>query len=220
MYSPGNFLIANTLLLVATSSFAGDRWCGDETYPCPLNSYGWTLFVDSNKGTPDFWWGPPVPVREILVCEHGVQFLFVTEQRGQTQHTALVFPTPTRPLLAYRLDIQDEVLLESEFEHFRGRFAALTDSLDSISGGTLGVGRRLSFDEQRGEDSATLITGKLALAWRGRELFLRGYLDVYFAPMDPVIPRRRGPPVRGSCEQLVLRREGEPTEPSVRLAVR
>lgn len=215
MTSRGSFLIASALLLATVPSFAGDRWCGDKTYPCAVSSYGWTLFVDSNVGTPDFWWGPPVPVREIFVCEHGVQFLFVTRQHERLHHTALVFPTPTRALLAHRLNIQDEVLLESEFEHFRHRFQALTDSLESMSGSTLQAGTRLSFGESRGPAFPLLVVGrKLELHWRDAELKLRGYLDVYFAPLDPVIARRRAPPVR----ELVLGLgRGEPTDPSVAL---
>lgn len=185
MNSHGLIVAALIPLAIASPSHAGDRWCGDAVCICPQTSFGWTLFVDSNRGTPDFWWTDSVTVREIFICTHGVQFLFVTRQKGTPQHTALVFPRPTRKMLAHRLDLEPESdLLESEFDHFRRRFDSLVGSLGEISGGALVEGARMSFDT-RPEGEAPVIVPKrrLELLWRGAALKLRGYLDVYFAPV-------------------------------------
>lgn len=181
--------ILAVVLLVASQSHpssATQRWCGDSTYPsCPQQSMGWTLFVDANLGTPDFWWTDSVTVREIYRCEHGVQFLFLTKQKGRLSHTALVFPKPSPRMLAERLDLEPgSRKLASEYEHFAGRYEALTKALEELSGGTLVVGARLSFQDKTTEGAPIIVPKHLlALRWRGQELKLRGYLDVYFAPV-------------------------------------
>jgi hypothetical protein len=145
---------------------------------------GWMLFVDANQGTPDFWWTDSVTVREIYRCEHGVQFLFVTNQKGRPSHAALVFPKPSRAMLADRLGLQPRSQkLEQEYVHFVMRYAALTKALEDLSGGTLVEGARLSFQEKGGAAPIIIPKTLLALRWRGQELLLRGYLDVYFAPV-------------------------------------
>lgn len=180
--------ILAVVLLVAIQSHASSasqRWCGDSTYPaCPQQSMGWTLFVDANLGTPDFWWTDSVTVREIYRCEHGIQFLFVTQQKGQRCHTALVFPKPSRRMLAERLDLAPgSERLAAEYAHYAARYDALTKALEDMSGGMMVDGVRASFREWVVGDTPVIVPKeRLALRWRGGELLLRGYLDVYFAP--------------------------------------
>lgn len=176
------------VLIVTTvpASLASQRWCGDRLYPCdPSPAMGWMLFADTNEGAPDFWWTDAVTVREIYVCAHGVQFLFVTNQYGRPHHTALVFPKPSRQMLAGRLDLETtDPKLTSELLHYEGRYQALTAALQELSAGTLVPGVRASFETAAGNERPVLVPNRLlALRWRGQELKLRGYLDVYFAPM-------------------------------------
>lgn len=177
-------LLLASLFATAAPASAG-RWCGDAPYPdCPQRSMGWMLFVDANRGTPDFWWtADAVVVREIFVCEHGVQLLFVTRQDGRLQHTALVFPRPTATLLAERLGLAPgSERLEAELRHFTDRYAALNAALAGLTHGLLAPGSRLTFPEQGVTAAPILIPNrKLALRWKGREVLLRGYLDVYFS---------------------------------------
>jgi hypothetical protein len=177
--------IATCLLLESATTLAADRWCGDTPCPCPQASLGWMLFNDSNRGTPDFWWTPSVDVREIFVCEHGVQFLFLTRQRGLLLHTALVFPKPSRRMLAARLGLAPgSEKLESEYAHFRERYDSLLEELRSLSGGSLVEGTLVAFDRATGESRPVIVPNhRLELRWRGEVLKLRGYLDVYFAPV-------------------------------------
>lgn len=185
MKSHASILAVLLLATAHSTSHAGQRWCGDTLYPCcPQSSMGWMLFVDENTGTPDFWWTDSVDVREIYVCVHGTQFLMVTTQKGRRHHTALVFPRPSRPMLAARLHLDpDGATLAAELAHYEERHAALRSALAEMSGGTLVEGTRLSFPGRPGDGSPVLVPGrKLELHWRGRTLKLRGYLDVYFAP--------------------------------------
>jgi len=175
--------VSMLLLVISGVARAGDRWCGDTDCLCPQASLGWMLYVDSNHGAPDFWWTDSVTVREIFVCRHGVQFLFVTRQRGAWHHTALVLLKPTRDLLAHRLRLEPgSDMLESEFDHFRKRFEALTGSLEEISGGALVEGARIQFQEGSSNPPPVIVPNtRLELHWRERTLKLRGYLDVYFS---------------------------------------
>ncbi|MFN8179222.1 MAG: hypothetical protein U0167_14925 [bacterium] len=165
-------------------SSASQRWCGESLVPCcPQQSMGWMLYVDANHGAPDFWWTDSVTVQEIFRCEHGVQFLFVARQQGQPHQAALVFPKPSRTLLADRLNLAPgSAQLESEYAHYAARYVALAKALEDLSGGTLVEGARLSFqDSARGTAPIIVPKSLLVLRWRGQELRLRGYLDVYFS---------------------------------------
>lgn len=179
---PHALAVATACLIASVgSAFASDRWCGDTDCTCPQKTLGWMLYADSNHGAPDFWWTASVDVREIFICRHGIQFLFITQQRGQPHWTALVFPKPSPVMLAARLILEPgSDRLQKEFEHFQGRYEALLAELERISGGTLVEGTRLTFDKL-GPDTPTIIPNhRLVLCWRGEELKLRGYLDVYF----------------------------------------
>lgn len=181
--SPFRVLPLALLIAVAAPASAG-RWCGDAPYPdCPQRSMGWMLFVDANHGTPDFWRSDSVVVREILVCEHGVQLLFVARQDGRMQHTALVFPRPTATLLADRLGLASgSARLAAELRHFTERYTALNAALAALTGGVLEVGARLTLAERGPTAPPILIPNRrLALRWKGEEVLLRGYLDVYFS---------------------------------------
>ena len=182
-----NLAVLLLTVILSRPASANQRWCGDCLVPCcPPQSMGWTLFLDENIGTPDFWYTvDSVTVREIYRCEHGVQFLFVTNQGGRPTHTALVFPNPSRKMLAERLGLElGSAKLEQEYNHFAARYAALTKALEDLTGGTLVVAARVSFENPVGADAPIIIPKNLlALRWRGQQILLRGYLDVYFAPV-------------------------------------
>jgi hypothetical protein len=184
---PCRAILLSALVASPVPAAAIDPGCRDSVCRCPLSSYGWTRFEDENRCTPDFWWIDSVTVREIVVCEHGVQFLFVVDQHGESRNAALVFPNPTHELLVDRLDLEPgSAMLESEFRHFRQRFDNLTGSLERISGGALRAGSRVTFPTRgraRPPEPAPIIVPKerLELLWRGAVLKLRGYLDVYFS---------------------------------------
>lgn len=174
---------ALVLLLAAARAFAAGPAPVHSDCGCPLSSCGWTLFVDENRGTPDFWWIESVTVDEIIVCEHGVQFLFPALQQGGMHRAALVFPNVSREVLADRLDLEPGGrMLESEFLRVRQRFEDLTGSLEKASGGKLREGSRMTFPEGNPPASPILSPARrLELLWRGVAMNLRGYLDVYFS---------------------------------------
>jgi len=180
-------LLLSVLVVLPAPASAVDPGCGDSVCRCPLSSFGWTLFRDDNRCTPDFWWADSVTVQQIIVCEHGVQFLFEVDQQGEPRNASLVFPAVTRELLVDRLDLEPgSAMLESEFRHFRKRFDDLTGSLERISGGTLHAGSRMTFPTRgraRPPEAVPVIVPqkRLELLWRGAVLKLRGYLDVYFS---------------------------------------
>ena len=194
---PRSCVIGITALCLTSSlsiSFAGERWCGCKA---------------------DFWWTDSVTDREIFICQHGVQFLFVTGQRGVPNYTALVFPRPSRRMLGERLRLAPcSCRLEKEYKHYAWRYTSLLAALERISGGALRPGARLSFETAAGRERLVIIPNlRLVLRWRGEELKLRGYLDVYFAPLPRAeAPRHRGPPLgpprppkRGCCRRVGTR---------------
>jgi len=122
-------------------------------------------------------------------------------QEGQSRPTALVFPNPSRPLLAERLELEPGgARLEKEFEHFQGRYTRLLEELSRISSGTLVMGTPRRFPPgDEGEAPTIIASTRLVLCWRGEELKLRGYLDVYFGE----------PPVQVAAEGRCGRRLDE-----------
>ena len=104
----------------------------------------------------------------------GIYAKFIHEQSKRVSQTFLQINCAAIP----------SDLLESEFDHFRRRFEALTESLEDISGGSLVKGSRISFlDGAAGGAPVIIPKRRLELIWRDVTLKLRGYLDVYFAPV-------------------------------------
>lgn len=150
--------------------------------PCPVTDCGWSRFEDPSPGAPDFWWGEPIVVEEVHVCPHAARLEFLVKQRGLWVRAALVFPNPNAELLESRLGLKiGSAFAASELDHYTKRYAQLVTALNAMF--RVEPGRFLSADFHTAEasESPFLEPGlKLALQWHGREILLRGYLDVYF----------------------------------------
>jgi hypothetical protein len=167
-----------TLLIFPVSitlTFTAAAWAkGSPGYPCscPQTSRGWLLFADSNTRTPDFWWEDEVLVQEISICPHGIQFRFVAEEGGNPHLVALVF---ANPLTSARLHTRPDSPWLCK------RYAALRTALSQLLDGALEQTGRIDFQSIPLDQRPRIVKPwyRLALAWRNREVELRGYLDVY-----------------------------------------
>jgi hypothetical protein len=154
-----------------------------EACTCPPADRVWARFEDSQIGTPDFWWGDPILIDEIRVCTHAVRFEFLVQQNQVMTRAALVFPNPDAELIESRLGLEPGTpKFASELEHFAKRYESLIAGLNSMFEIPAGHFLSVDFGAAEANECPILVPGrKLALQWRGHELLLRGYLDVYFA---------------------------------------
>jgi hypothetical protein len=112
-----------------------------------------------------------------------VRFELVVKQEGILTRAALVFPKPDPELIESRLGLEPgNAKFASELEHFTKRYESLVASLHAM----FEVPKRhflsVSYENADANECPILEPGyKLALQWRGEEILLRGYLDVYFA---------------------------------------
>jgi hypothetical protein len=191
---PLNLLTVVVCLTANIASDASDRVCAVGS--CPQTSSSWTIWPDSAPGAPDFWWKPDaVTVEEISLCAHGIHFVFPAEQDGTVRPTALIFPYPSPELLAGRLGLAaGSDKLACEHEHFQRRYAALLDGLERLSGGSLTGRARETFAPSDPDQPRIVPNSRLALLWRGEELALRGYLDVYFGSEPMIAAAAETPP--------------------------
>jgi hypothetical protein len=137
---------------------------------CPQTSGGWLLFPDSSLRTPDFWWQDAVVVQEVTTCRHGIQFKFMAEERGNPYLVALVFTTP--PAASRRRG--------EPFKPVRS-LAVLRSQVNEVMGPELEAFGRLDFKHVPMDQRPLIVqpSRRLLLEWEGREVELRGYLDVY-----------------------------------------
>jgi hypothetical protein len=150
---------------------------------CPQGSFGWVLFEDSNPGVPDFWWQDSLEVLEITVCDHGINFLFLAEERENLQVAGLVFVNPSEELIETRLGLHPcDPRFCRELEHYRKRYSTLRSEMNRLSDGQLKAGGQIDFWRASRDQRPRIINPlrKLHLRWNGEEIELRGYLDVYF----------------------------------------
>lgn len=157
---------------IAIAAVASGEGNPTSSCSCPQTSHGWLLFLDSNTRTPDFWWEDEIIVQEISTCPHGIRFLFVAEEGGNPHLVALVFADPaTNPRIGARPDSR----------WLAKRYAALRTALSQLTDGELEAAGRLDFQPTPLHERPRIVEPwrRLALVWRGRELELRGYLDVY-----------------------------------------
>jgi len=169
------------IALVAAVSASSASACN-----CPPVECEWVRFEDTHPGAPDFWWGEPVLIDQIRACPHAVRFEFLVKQRGVLQRAALVFPRPDPELIVSRLGLRrDTSEFASELAHFSGRYRSLVAGLNAMFSIPAEGFVSLDFGSAEADECPVLEVGrKLALQWQGHELFLRGYLDVYFATAD------------------------------------
>ena len=148
---------------------------------CPQSSDGWVLFEDSNRRVPDFWRRDSVVVDVIDVCRHGVNIFFLSEEDGQPRYVALVIVRPTRELYETRVVARvGDRPLEERLELADRKYAGLLTSLGMLLGVAFSPEGRIDFTNRCLADRPLLSPCRgLTLRWRGREIELRGYLDVY-----------------------------------------
>lgn len=158
--------------VAAAAIAAGAAVAQDGSCTCPQTSRGWLLFVDSNTRTPDFWRKDEVVVEEIAICPHGVRFVFVAEEDGNPYLTALVFANPVADTRLYR---------RRDWTELCSDYSALRTAVGELAGGGLEQAGRLDFRDTPFGNRPRIVQPwrRLALIWRGREIKLRGYLDVY-----------------------------------------
>lgn len=169
----GSVLATTTLDLGTSQSHRSNTCC------CPQKCPGWLLFEDSNYGVPDFWWEESVAVREIIVCEHGIHFLFPAEQDGRPHYVALVIVKPTRELFEARWipEIGDRPM-DVQLARNRTEYKELLTLIDSWWGERFTESGRLDFADAC-KKPVIVPWRKLVMIWGDKEIKLRGYLDVY-----------------------------------------
>jgi hypothetical protein len=149
---------------------------------CPQCSFGWVRFEDSNPGVPHFWWQDSLEVQQIKICDHGISFVFLTEDHGNLQMAGLVFPRPSERLIETRLGLSPfDPRFGRELEHFKERYSSLRRELNRLSGGRFRTSGTIDFGNSESAPGPWIINParKLVLKWGGEEIRLRGYLDVY-----------------------------------------
>jgi len=176
---PNSKLQTWSITALVAAAMAGEV----EACPCPPADCEWSRFEGTYPGAPDFWWGDPIPIDEIRVCPHAVRFEFLAKHKDVLRRVALVFPHPDPELIESRLTLRPGTpKFDSELRHFSGRYESLTAALNSMFATPDGEFLSLDFRKAEASECPILEPGrKLALQWKGRELLLRGYLDVYFA---------------------------------------
>jgi len=139
---------------------------------CPQTNGGWLLFADSSLRTPDFWWQEEVVVQEIAACAHGVRFVFVANDRENSYLTALVFTDPPS-----RIRNGNRIPPSGP----RAAMALLRSQIAQVLDSDLEAEGRMDFRYLPMDERPRIVRPwrRLALVWQGRELELRGYLDVY-----------------------------------------
>jgi hypothetical protein len=148
---------------------------------CPQTTDGWVLFDDNNPRVPDFWWADSVIVRTIDVCSHGIHFFFFSEEDGQPRYVALVIVKPTRELFETRVPCRlGDASLATRLERATRRYADLVATLERLFEVRFSPEGRIDFVNRPLPEFPIISQPRgLTLRWRGTEIKLRGYLDVY-----------------------------------------
>jgi hypothetical protein len=171
------FLVVSSLTITSLRAGASDSSATDVCY-CPQKSHGWFLYADQNR-IPDFWWQDSVSVQEIILCPHGIHFLFHADQDDQPHYVALLVAQPTRELYKARCFSRLGVpSIESGLSLATERYTRLVNQIDDWSHGQLSATGRLDFTNSH---SKPIIVPwrSLILRWGDHQTKLRGYLDVY-----------------------------------------
>jgi hypothetical protein len=137
------------------------------------------LYLDPNR-VPDFWWRGAVSIREISVCPHGIHFLFVEKQADQHFLMALILKKPSKEMVEKKLRIRgDGTPVRETFDRDLKSYFLLIEELGRISDGALSATSQMSFLEVVENERPKLVPWRLTLRWRGVELEMTGYLDLY-----------------------------------------
>jgi len=171
MMGPIVALAASALVLELSGSEPSSTAC-----ICPEVSSGWMLFDDSSRRAPDSWWQDSLEVQEISLCPHGITFVFLGRENGSLHLISLfmVDPEVRLPRLAQKVFRRGDPA-------GREKYARIVEALRGLSGGRLDVGARLDLRQAAPEDRPWILNParRFVLRWHGREVPLRGYLDVY-----------------------------------------
>jgi hypothetical protein len=180
------FLLVLTLIAFAPAGWtqsgeptaAGEETCSAGA-SCPQTYPGWMLYLDPNR-VPDFWWKGTVSIREISICPHGIHFLFVEEQAGQDFLMALILKKPSKGMVERKLKIRgDGTPVREALDRDLKSFYLLIEELRRISDGALSGTSQMSFLGAVAGEWPKLVPWRLTLRWRGVELEMTGYLDLY-----------------------------------------
>jgi len=154
---------------------------------CPERSSGWVAYPDSARGAPDFFKKSSIQVREIVLCDRGVHFLFRAKQAGKARESCLVVGEPTLEESLNRLPV-DSVPSDADVEQivqrldwdrgvFRERMKALRSVLRQEASGNCNV----SFKTGWFRDAPRIYPGApIRLRWEGQAVDLLGIPNVYF----------------------------------------
>jgi hypothetical protein len=168
-------LLAAGLRLEIGNAQPGDNGC------CPQSSDGWLLFEDSNPRVPDFWRRDSVVVDVIDVCRHGINCYFVSEEDGQPRYVALIIVKPSQELYETRVIRRvGDTPLETCLERAQRNYADLVAALEQLFEIAFSPEGRIDFTNHTLESRPVISRCRgLTIRWRGNEVKLRGYLDVY-----------------------------------------
>lgn len=175
--------IALFALVLIASPFANSRCQTNNACWCPQTSRGWNLYDDSNP-VPDFFSLDHVEVREILVCAHGIHFFFMAIQNGREYFTSLIIVKPTPELYLLRKSTRSAktagMPLAERVRRALERNECMLTELKRVLGDSFGENVLIPFDTGLSPPKIFPQRG-LILEWKGAEMEIRGYLDVYLS---------------------------------------
>jgi hypothetical protein len=145
---------------------------------CPEMTSGWVLFDDSSRRVPDFWRRDSLEVQQIILCRHGLTFVFLARDAGSLYLASLMMvdPTAAAPRLAQKLsEWRDDPGTRGE------KYTRIVQAVRELSSDLLAPGRAVDLRLAPADQKAWIFrpSSRLALRWHNREVILRGYLDVY-----------------------------------------
>ena len=172
-------MMAVSVATVAPAEGAGE--CSPRGACCPQTTHGWVLFEDANRRVPDFWYADSVVVSVVEVCRHGINFMFVSEEDGQPRYVALVVVRPTLELFETRVPCRlGDAPIETRVARAKEKYENLVTTLEGLFGVVFHPEGRIEFANRPFDDRPLISPCRgLTIRWRGAEIELRGYLDVY-----------------------------------------
>ena len=137
------------------------------------------LYEDYNRVVPDFWWRT-VTLRELVVCDHGIHFMFNEDQDERPHYVALVIVRPTWELYNTRVRQFQKGPSELWMRNAENTYVRMLNELTYV-GVQLESGHvRIDFSREPEEHCPKISPwNNLRVIWGGVEVELRGYVDVY-----------------------------------------
>ena len=171
------------LILVSTSTVAPH---GPDCV-CPENSAEWTVYPDSARGAPDFFFERSIQIREIIICDGALHLFFHATQCNEKRNVCLVIAEPTYAEYLMRIP-SDSVMTDKDFDKLEGSvqwgkavFTERMNQLKEFLQNRLGENQGVTFKTGWLRYPPTIWPGQpLLLRYRGRMIELVGSLNVYF----------------------------------------